>query len=206
MSFHSTNYRAPKTDFFTAVLTGLAPDRGLYMPERIPRIGKAGFRKFSGAAYFEIACSVLRMFLDDIPDETLLAECKKAYSFAPRLEKAGDKKQLLWLDTGPTASFKDFAARLMAPLMGYKLKEGEKILILTATSGDTGSAIANAFYNIPNIEIVILFPMDEVTPSQRKQMTTLGGNVRTIAVNGKFDHCQAMVREAFADCRTIPPR
>ncbi|MBU2573137.1 MAG: threonine synthase [Elusimicrobia bacterium] len=201
ISFHSTNYRAPKTDFFTAVLTGQAPDRGLYMPERIPLIDKAAFQKFSGAEYFEAAFSVLRLFLDGISDEALLAKCKKAYSFMPRLEKASGKKHLLWLDTGPTASFKDFAAQMMSPLMGHKLKEGEKLFILTATSGDTGSAIANAFHNIPNIEIIILFPINEVTPNQRKQMTTLGGNVKTIAVSGKFDDCQAMVKEAFADER-----
>jgi len=201
IQFHSTNYRAPKTDFFTAVLTGQAPDRGLYMPERIPLIDKADFRNFSGAQYYEVASFVLRMFLDDISDEELLAKCKKAYSFMPRLEKASGRKHILWLDTGPTASFKDFAAQMMSPLMGHKLKQGEKLVILTATSGDTGSAIANAFHNIPNIEIIILFPIDEVTPNQRKQMTTLGGNVKTIAVNGKFDDCQAMVKEAFADER-----
>ncbi|MBI4803553.1 MAG: threonine synthase [Elusimicrobia bacterium] len=201
MRFYSTNYRAPRTDFFTAVLTGQAPDRGLYMPERIPVIAKADFRKFSGAPYYEAANFVLRMFLDGITDEELLAKCKKAYSFWPRLEKAGGRKYLLWLDTGPTASFKDFAAQMMSPLMGHKLKAGEKLFILTATSGDTGSAIANAFHNIPNIEIIILFPINEVTPNQRKQMTTLGGNVKTIAINGKFDDCQAMVKEAFADKR-----
>jgi len=199
--FHSTNYRAPKTDFFTAVLTGQAPDRGLYMPERIPLIDKAGLQKLSGKSYFEVANFILRLFLDGITDEELLAKCKKAYSFMPRLEKAAGKKHILWLDTGPTASFKDFAAQIMSPLMGHKLKSGEKLFILTATSGDTGSAIANAFHNIPNIEIIILFPIAEVTPNQRKQMTTLGGNVKTIAVNGKFDDCQAMVKEAFADER-----
>jgi len=201
IQFHSTNYRAPKTDFFTAVLTGQAPDRGLYMPERIPHLDKSDFQKLSGKSYFEVANFILRLFLDDITDEELLGKCKKAYSFMPRLEKAAGKKHILWLDTGPTASFKDFAAQMMSPLMGHKLKPGEKLFILTATSGDTGSAIANAFHNIPNIEIIILFPIDEVTPNQRKQMTTLGGNVKTIAVNGKFDDCQAMVKEAFADER-----
>lgn len=201
IQFHSTNYRAPKTDFFTAVLTGQAPDRGLYMPERIPRLEKADLQLFSGAPYFEAANFVLRAFLDGISDEDLLAKCKKAYSFMPRLEKASGNKHILWLDTGPTASFKDFAAQMMSPLMGHKLGRDERLVILTATSGDTGSAIANAFHNIPNIEIIILFPIDEVTPNQRKQMTTLGGNVKTIAVNGKFDDCQAMVKEAFADER-----
>ena len=104
------------------------------------------------------------------------------------------------LDQGPTASFKDFAARLMGRLINYYLRlEKKQLLILTATSGDTGSAIANAFYGLDNIQVLVLFPEKEVTPRQRKQMTTLGGNVSIIAVDGKFDHCQALVKEAFSD-------
>ncbi len=103
---------------------------------------------------------------------------------------------------GPTASFKDFAARLMGRLINYYLIRGkEKLLILTATSGDTGSAIANAFHGLDNIQVLVLFPEKEVTPRQRKQMTTLGGNVSIISVDGKFDHCQALVKEAFSDPR-----
>jgi threonine synthase len=104
------------------------------------------------------------------------------------------------LDQGPTASFKDFAARMMGRLMQYYLKkENRSLLILTATSGDTGSAIANAFYGLENIKVVILFPETEVTDRQRKQMTTLHKNIHVIALNGKFDHCQALVKKAFAD-------
>jgi threonine synthase len=104
------------------------------------------------------------------------------------------------LDQGPTASFKDFAARMMGRLMNYFLrKNNRKLLILTATSGDTGSAIANAFYGLDNIKVLILFPEKEVTNRQRKQMTTLGKNVSVVAVDGKFDDCQAMVKQAFAD-------
>ena len=110
------------------------------------------------------------------------------------------------LDQGPTASFKDFAARLMGRLINYYLRlEKKQLLILTATSGDTGSAIANAFYGLDNIQVLVLFPEKEVTPRQRKQMTTLGGNVSIIAVDGKFDHCQALVKEAFSDPGTGPP-
>jgi threonine synthase len=104
------------------------------------------------------------------------------------------------LDQGPTASFKDFAARLMGRLINYYLRlENEKLLILTATSGDTGSAIANAFFGLDNIQVLVLFPEKEVTPRQRRQMTTLGRNVNIIAIDGKFDHCQALVKEAFSD-------
>ena len=201
MRFYSTNHGAPKTDFFTAVLTGQAPDHGLYMPERMPGLSGADLRKLSGAPYFEAAYFVLKRFLDGISDDELLTKCKQAYGFQPRLEKAAGNKCFLWLDTGPTASFKDFAAQMMSLLMGHGLKLEEKLFILTATSGDTGSAIANAFHNIPGIDVIVLFPVNEVTPNQRKQMTTLGGNVKTIAVNGKFDDCQSMVKRAFADER-----
>lgn len=199
--FYSTNHKAPITDFFTAVITGQAPDRGLYMPERIPAISGAELGRLAGRPYYETASFVLRPFLDDITDAELLAKCKEAYSFRPRLEKAKGNRHLLWLDTGPTASFKDFAAQIMSRLMTHKLEKGEKLFILTATSGDTGSAIASAFHNIPGIGIIILFPVNEVTANQRRQMTTLGGNVTAIAVNGKFDDCQAMVKEAFTDGR-----
>ena len=104
------------------------------------------------------------------------------------------------LDRGPTASFKDFAARMMARWMGELMQgAGDDLVILTATSGDTGSAVAHAYHGVPRVRVVVLFPPDEVSDRQRKQMTTIGGNVTTIGVDGKFDDCQAMVKQAFAD-------
>ena len=199
--YYSTNHKSPKLDFFSAILKGQAPDRGLYMPEEIPTVDHDLLTRMKGMEYYEIAYEVLNLYLDNITSEELRAKCKEAYSFWPRLEKVTDQDTIMWLDEGPTASFKDFAAQMMSRLMGHKLGEGEKLLILTATSGDTGSAIAHAFHNIPNIDVVILFPYTEVSDNQRKQMTTLGGNVTTIAIDGKFDHGQAMVKEAFADER-----
>jgi threonine synthase len=109
-------------------------------------------------------------------------------------------KYIMRLDQGPTASFKDFAARMMARLMRYYLeKEGKELLILTATSGDTGGAVADAFHNVKNVKVIVLFPNKEVSVRQRKQMTTLGDNITAIAVGGKFDDCQALVKQAFAD-------
>jgi threonine synthase len=201
INYYSTNRNTPEVDFFKAILTGQAPDRGLYLPDFIPSVDKALLEKMKGMEYYEVAYTILRLYLDDITDEELMTMCKDAYGFYPRMEKVDSKNHIMWLDQGPTASFKDFAAQIMARLMGHKLGKDEELLILTATSGDTGSAIAHAFHNIPNINVVILFPYDEVSDNQRKQMTTLGGNVKTLAIDGKFDHGQAMVKDAFADPR-----
>lgn len=199
--FYSTNRRSKPVTFREALLKGLAPDKGLFMPQRIPTLGAEEISAFSLRAYHEIALAVCGKFLHgQIPDGDLAALTRDAYDFPVPLEQVEGRKFVLRLDQGPTASFKDFAARLMGRLINYYLLQGnEKLLILTATSGDTGSAIANAFYGLDNIQVLVLFPEKEVTPRQRKQMTTLGGNVNIIAVDGKFDHCQALVKEAFSD-------
>lgn len=201
IKFYSTNLKAEPATFSQALLKGLAPDKGLYMPEEIPTFTKEEIAAFSNKEYYEIAFEVGRKFLrGQISDEDLLAIVKDAYNYKVPLEKVYDNKYVMRLDQGPTASFKDFAARMMGRLINYYLKkEGRKITILTATSGDTGSAVASAFYGLDSVKVVILFPETEVTARQRKQMTTLGKNVQTIALNGKFDDCQALVKEAFAD-------
>jgi threonine synthase len=199
--FYSTNLQAPKVRFEQALLKGLAPDRGLYMPEHIPALTKDEIDSFANLEYHEIAFRMASKFLhDQIPAEELQKITADAYNFPVPLEKVYDRKYLLRLDQGPTASFKDFAARMMGRLMQYYLqKENREILILTATSGDTGSAIANAFYGLDNIKVVILYPEKEVTNRQRKQMTTLHKNIRIISIDGKFDDCQALVKKAFND-------
>jgi len=126
--------------------------------------------------------------------------CREAYKFSVPLEKIRDRVFLMRLDQGPTASFKDFAAQMMARLFGRFLREdARQVTILTATSGDTGAAVAHAFHKIPGVRVIVLFPVAEISESQRKLMTTLRDNVRTVAVDGKFDDCQAMVKQAFAD-------
>ncbi|TSA29480.1 MAG: threonine synthase [Bacteroidetes bacterium] len=199
--FYSTNLQATPVSFSQALLKGQAPDRGLYMPMTIPVFPLEEIYGFSRKPYYEIAFAVARRFLEDeISDQELMAIMRDAYDYDVPLERVYDRKYILRLDQGPTASFKDFAARMMGRLMQYYLrKENRKLLILTATSGDTGSAVANAFYGIDNIDIVVLFPRNEVTPRQRKQMTTLGKNVRVLALDAKFDDCQALVKQAFAD-------
>jgi threonine synthase len=135
-----------------------------------------------------------------LPDETFAKICREIYDFPIPLEKVYDRVHVMRLDQGPTASFKDFAAQMMAKLMGYFIREnGQKLTILTATSGDTGAAVAHAFHNVPGIRVIVLFPIAEVSASQRKLMTTLRNNVRTVAIDGKFDDCQAMVKRAFSD-------
>lgn len=199
--FTSTNLRAQAVTFREALLKGLAPDHGLYMPKEMPVISAQEIRMFSDMPYSEIAFTVLRKFLNDqIPDDVLMALAQDAYNFSIPLERVYERKYVMRLDHGPTASFKDFAARMMARMMQYFLKqENRSLLILTATSGDTGSAIANAFYGLENIKVVVLFPEKEVSARQRKQMTTLGKNTQIIALDGKFDDCQAFVKRAFAD-------
>ncbi|MDT8394440.1 MAG: threonine synthase [Bacteroidales bacterium] len=199
--FYSTNLMAAPLPFDQALLKGLAPDKGLYMPENIPLIDKKLIRSFKDMDYHAIAYEVSHPFLKGvIGDDELRFITTDAYNFEVPLEHVTGSRYVMRLDQGPSASFKDFAARMMGRLMQYYLKQNKrKLLILTATSGDTGSAIANAFYGLNNIEVAVLFPKTEVTNRQRKQMTTLGKNVKIISVEGKFDDCQALVKQAFAD-------
>lgn len=171
------------------------------MPESIPQFSADELQSFSEKSYAKIAYAVLRKFLEgEVENDTLYAMTQEAYHFPVPLERVVDRRYVMRLDQGPTASFKDFAARMMARLMHYFLKlKKQELLILTATSGDTGSAIANAVYGLENIKLVVLFPEREVSDRQRKLMTTLVKNIRTIAVRGKFDDCQALVKQAFAD-------
>ncbi len=199
--YYSTNLKAGKVSFRNALLKGLAPDGGLYLPESIPILTQEEIASFSDKSYYQIAFTIAEKFLHDVIDsDTLMAIVKDAYNYDVPLEKVYDRKYIMRLDQGPTASFKDFAARMMGRLMQYFLKkENRNLLILTATSGDTGSAIANAFYGLDNIKVVILYPETEVTERQRKQMTTLHKNVQILSIDGKFDDCQSLVKMAFND-------
>lgn len=201
MLYYSTNGRAAKVSFKAALLKGLAEDGGLYLPESIPQFDQAELESLRGQTYPEIAYAIALKFLaDEVPAAELKRVVNDAYNYAIPLEKVRKKQYIMRLDQGPTASFKDFAARLMGRLMQFFLAQEDKnLLILTATSGDTGSAIANAFYGLHNIKVVVLYPEKEVTARQRKQMTTLGQNVQIISIDGKFDDCQALVKKAFND-------
>lgn len=201
IKFFSTNGHLDRVDFKGALLAGQAPDKGLYMPEMFPSLSPETIRNFPQMSYHQIAYQVIKPYLGDLVEESALEDMlKDAYSYEVPLERVYDGKYLLRLDRGPTCSFKDFAARLMGRLIQYFLKEeGRSMIILTATSGDTGSAVAHAFYGLENIKVIVLFPESEVTERQRRQMTTLGENIYPLAVSGKFDDCQALVKQAFVD-------
>ena len=201
LRYYSTNRVAGSVTLKDALLTGQAPDKGLYLPETIPVVPLDEIVAFRSRPYHEVAFAVLRRFTDpEIENEVLEDMCRECYNYPVPLERVFGSIYVMRLDQGPTASFKDFAARMMARLMRHFLAEDQSnLVILTATSGDTGSAVAHAFHNIDRIAMVVLFPRDEVSDRQRRQMTTLGGNVTVVSVAGKFDDCQAMVKRAFAD-------
>lgn len=201
MLFASTNRQAPEVNLAEALLQGQAPDRGLYLPVTIPRFTREDLASMQDGSYASVAAMVLRKFTAGIfTDDALDAMCRQAYDFEVPLERVHAGKYVLRLDRGPTASFKDFAGRMMGQMFGaLRRNASSQLVILTATSGDTGSAIAHAFYRIPNIEVAVLFPPAEVSDRQRKQMTTLGDNITPIGVEGKFDDCQSLVKKAFAD-------
>ena len=186
--------------FKEALLMGQAPDEGLFMPDFIPTLAMSEIEKLRGLSYQDVAFFIARLFLaHEFSDDVLQAVVKEAYNFPVPLERVYDRKYLLRLDQGPTASFKDFAARMMARLMSHCLKEGEQLNILVATSGDTGSAVGAAFHGVAGINVYILYPQTEVSPRQKKQLDSIGDNVHALSIEGKFDDCQSLVKEAFAD-------
>jgi threonine synthase len=201
MRYYSTNRSVPEVDLAGALLQGQAGDKGLYLPRELPRLSAELLRRARELPYPELAAEVLAPYAAGVfTRDELGALCADAYDFEVPLERVDGPRHVLRLDRGPTASFKDFAARFMGRALGRLVRErGGELVILTATSGDTGSAVAHAFLGVPGIRVLVLFPRLEVSDRQRKQMTTLGGNVATIAVDGKFDDCQALVKRAFAD-------
>jgi threonine synthase len=186
--------------FKDALLQGQAPDEGLYMPDHIPHIPYEDITCLKGKPYSEAAMLVAGTFLEgEIDSGTLRTIIEDSYPFTVPLENVFDRKYIMRLDQGPTASFKDFAARMMARLMGHFRGRDTRLNVLVATSGDTGSAVGEAFKGIEGIDVHILYPRREVSKRQKKQLDTIGGNVRAISIDGKFDDCQNLVKEAFSD-------
>ncbi len=186
--------------FREALIMGQAPDGGLFMPERFPGLSPELIGGLKGKPYWEAALIVGEKFWGDaVGREELEKIVKDAYDYEIPIEEVYGRKYVMRLDRGPTASFKDFAARLMSRLMS-RLRDPHKHLnVLVATSGDTGSAIGEAFKGVEGIDVYILYPEKEVSPRQKKQLDTIGGNVSTLMIDGKFDDCQNMVKRAFLD-------
>jgi len=184
-----------------AVLTGIQGSDGLFMPQHIPQLGKSFIENLPQYSLQEIGFEVAKLFLNEAVEESVIREIvNDALNFEIPLVKVCDNIFALELIHGPTLAFKDVGARFMARLFAYFLKnDSQKIHILVATSGDTGGAVANAFWNVPNINVTILYPSGKVSFLQEKQLTTLGKNIHALEVNGTFDDCQALVKKAFAD-------
>ena len=201
MKFHSTNYNSKDVDFKTAILRGQALDHGLYMLNKIPKVTEETLESFKSMDFIEIALNIMTKFIGDIISEKKLKEIvNTALNFKIPVEKIVNDDYICYLDRGPTCSFKDVGARMLARTMDYFLeREDKELTILTATSGDTGGAVAQAFYEMPRIKVVVLYPRDEISDLQRKQMTTLGKNIIAFGINGKFDDCQKLVKTAFTD-------
>lgn len=201
MRFYSTNRQVPDATLKQALLQGQAGDKGLFLPTKIPQFSKERLLSLTGLPYARIAREVLQEFTQGVfSDDVMCDLCDDAYDFDIPLEQVTHNQHVMRLDQGPTASFKDFAARMMARWMGTLMADEQgELVILTATSGDTGSAVAHAYHGVDRVHVVVLFPIDEVSDRQRRQMTTIGGNVTTIGIEGQFDDGQAMVKRAFAD-------
>lgn len=203
MKYYSTNGKSPIASLKDAVVKGLAPDGGLYMPERIPAIPKAFFNNLQEMSLQEIAYVVAStLFGEDIEADKLKNIVYDALNFPIPLKKVEDNIYVLELFHGPTLAFKDVGARFMARLLGYfnsKENDGKDVNVLVATSGDTGSAVANGFLNVPGVNVFVLYPKGKVSRLQEMQFATLGGNIHPLEIDGTFDDCQAMVKAAFVD-------
>ena len=204
MIYYSTNKKAPVATLEKAVVKGLAEDRGLYMPERIKQLPQDFFDNIDKMTFQEIAYTVADAFFgEDVDAESLKKIVYDTLSFDCPVEKVTDDIYALELFHGPTLAFKDVGARFMARLLQYFIKkeggENETVNVLVATSGDTGSAVANGFLGVDGIHVYVLYPKGKVSPIQECQFTTLGRNITAIEVDGVFDDCQALVKNAFMD-------
>lgn len=200
MQLYSTKKISPDVDLKEAVLKGLPPDNGLYMPYEMFPLPSSFFEALPNMDFNEMAATIVQHIVGDyIPQEDIQSIIDQAYNFDAPLVDLGEIK-ILELFQGPTLAFKDFGARFMGRLMGYFLKGSEnEVNILVATSGDTGSAVAHGFLNVPGIKVTILYPKGKVSDIQEKQFTTLGANITALEIDGTFDDCQRLVKTAFLD-------
>jgi threonine synthase len=201
MKYFSTNKHSPFVDFKEATIRGQAPDRGLYFPEQVPVLPAAFYDEIKNLSKEEIAFRVISPYTGDtIAENELRRIVSETVNFDFPLVKVSDDIYSLELFHGPTMAFKDVGARFMSRCLGYFSKDRKgKIFVLVATSGDTGGAVASGFYEVEGVEVVILYPSGKVSSVQEKQLTTLGKNIHALEVDGSFDDCQKMVKQAFTD-------
>jgi threonine synthase len=203
MKFRSVLGESPAVSFREALFRGLAPDGSLYIPEYIPWLpvpdGDGASQRLP-----TVAAEVLSEFIDDIPAEEIRAMAERAFNFSIPLIRLEQNLFLLELFHGPTLAFKDVGARFMARALSYFLeREKQDLTIAVATSGDTGSAVAHGFFNVPNISVFVFYPSGKISRLQEQQMTTLGGNIHAVEVEGTFDDCQHLVKTALADRQLV---
>jgi threonine synthase len=201
MHYYSTNDKSTKADFKEATIQGQAPDKGLYYPSQIPQLDKSFIEEIEGNSKEEIAFKVISPYVGNtIPIEELERIVAETIAFDFPLVPVTTNISALELFHGPTLAFKDVGARFMSRCLGYFVKnENKKVTVLVATSGDTGGAVANGFYDVDGVNVVILYPSGKVSSTQEVQLTTLGKNITALEVEGSFDDCQQMVKHAFAD-------
>lgn len=200
MLFYSTKSPEQLVNLKTAVLQSLPPDNGLYMPQEIPHIENL-IADLPNLNLQEIAYRIALPFLQsDMSHEDIKALCSEAINFEAPLHTLEEGLDILELWHGPSLAFKDFGARFMAAVMSRLVdQDGQKLTILVATSGDTGGAVAYGFLGVPSVDVIILYPKGKVSPLQQKQLTTLGQNITALEIDGTFDDCQALVKQAFLD-------
>lgn len=201
MHYFSTNRKSPSVSFRDAVLAGQPQDKGLYFPSEIPTLPDHWFKGLSQRPNQQIAFDIIRPFVaSELPDDVLFTICTETVNFDFPLVAVTDKIYALELFHGPTLAFKDVGARFMSRCLQHFLGENtKKTIVIVATSGDTGGAVAAGFYGVEGIDVVILYPKGKVSKVQELQLTTLGGNVITLEVHGNFDDCQALAKQALAD-------
>jgi threonine synthase len=205
MNYFSTNHLSAIVNFKDATIKGQAPDKGLYFPEKIPVLDAAFIKNIESYSNEAIAFEVIKPYVEDtIPEAILKNIVEETIHFPIPLKPINDSIFSLELFHGPTLAFKDVGARFMSRCLGYFVKDQpKKVTVLVATSGDTGGAVANGFYDVPNVEVIILYPSGKVSTVQEKQLTTLGKNIHALEVNGSFDDCQQMVKDIFADAESF---
>jgi threonine synthase len=201
MLYYSTNNNAPKANFGEATIKGLAPDKGLYFPESIPMLSPEFLKNIEAYEKEEVALEVIRPYVaDSIPENELRRIVSETVNFEFPLSEINNNIYSLELYHGPTLAFKDVGARFMSRCLGYFVRNHDrKVTVLVATSGDTGGAVANGFYNVDGVDVIILYPSGKVSSIQELQLTTLGNNITALEINGNFDDCQNLVKQAFAD-------